>query len=458
MKKIISKIIVLAMFTSLVMLPQTAFAAVSLDETLTEWGFTEYHGPNGLNAECSVVDSEDSSHGEVLQIYAQGNVDRSNRYGGVQFNVTLESGKTYRFECDYKNNEVTVTGTDTTQCQLFTSMATSTHGTAYANLQVRLDSDFDWHHKSFTVKPTSTAVHKVQLGVAGNFVAWFDNVKIYRTDDPSVNLLPTSDFSTYTNVPRGFKDIKSNHSGELVANFEKVIENGDTVLKVTRANTGDDGDDWVGIRFIIPSSKLTVGHTYYFGFDYKKDSLDDNQSTAVLAGFGNNRGSRLTVQQTKGDALNWTWFSRDNISCTSIENFGIDIIVKRNAAMYLNNLRCYDLTSDPGKTVNLIPHGDFEPYIEVENVTFANGKATAYITNQAGTSRQAIMLAGAYDASENLVQATFGTQNTYNAQGANDAAYTAELTLPTASASSVKVFVWDNLIDCNAIGRSTLKP
>lgn len=455
MKKAISKIIVLSMLLTLAVFPQTASAAVTANSALTVFGFFNYVGPNGLNAECSVVDSEDDSHGEVLQIYASGNVDRTNRYGGIEYDITLEAGKQYRIEYDYKT--VGQNGTDIGR-QVFANLATTTHGANWNDLVTYPAATSDWVRKSYKISGTS-ATYKVQFGVAGNFTAWFDNIWVYDIDKPSVNLLPTSDFSTYTNVPRGFKDIKSNNSGALVANFEKVIEDGDTVLKVTRANTGSDGSDFVGIRFIIPSSKLTVGHTYYFGFYCKKDSLNNDQYTAVIAGFGNSHSNRsIEKHGGKGDALTWAVCSRDNISCTSTENFGIDIAVKRNAAMYLNNLQCFDLTSDPGKTVNLIPHGDFEPYIEVESVTFADGKATAYITNQAGTSRQAIMLAGAYDASENLVQATFGTQKTYDAQGANDAAYTAELTLPTASASSVKVFVWDNLTDCNAIGKSTLKP
>ena len=474
MKKAISKIIVLSMLLTLAVFPQTASAAsvVTLDSALTAFGFIKYNGTADFLADCTVVDSEDSSHGEVLQIYAQGNVDRSNRYGGVQFNVTLESGKTYRFECDYKNNEVTATGTDTTQCQLFTSMATSTHGTAYANLQVRLDSDFDWHHKSFTVKPTSTAVHKVQLGVAGNFVAWFDNVEVYDTSDATrTNLLPTKTFATaaeelaaptnleitshnygeatlswnavsnasgykvsksvdegsirelatvtttsltVTNttgkntyyvqalgdnanyidgkyaalefeealsklgIPQGYRSMLSNASGGIIVTWEQVVENGDNKLRITQQTSGANGDDWGGIRYIIDPSKLVKGHTYYFGFDYKKDSLNDAESTAVLAGFGNNRGSRLTAQQTKGDALEWAQFSRNNITCTNVENFGIDIIVKRNAAMYIDNLQCFDLTTDSARKHNLIENGDFEQkagstVADAENIMLTQG-------------------------------------------------------------------------------------
>ena len=64
MKKLVSKIITTAMIASTIVLPHTAHAAVTVDENITNWGFTAYQGPNGLNAVCSIVDSGEADHGD----------------------------------------------------------------------------------------------------------------------------------------------------------------------------------------------------------------------------------------------------------------------------------------------------------------------------------------------------------------------------------------------------------
>lgn len=470
MKKLVSKIITTAMIASTIVLPHTAHAAVTVDEALKNWGFTAYQGSNGLNAVCSIVDSGEADHGEVLQIYSTNNPDRNNRYGGIQYELDLQPG-TYRIFADFKCVEQL--GTDIGR-QRFISLATSTHGASWGDMVSNPSPSTEWGHKNYKITVKSAGKYKVQFGMAGNCIMYFDNIRVCNESNKGTdeNFLPTGDFSTKVveadklpapenlsissknygdatltwsavenassykvfksvdggtmkevaavsgtsatvkntsgnitysvqaigdgvnyadsdyatlsfkeelseaGLPDGYTAIKSNASGDIIFSYDVVEEDGDNVLKMTQHSSGANGSDWGGIRAMVDPVKLIPGHTYYFGFNYKKDSLNDEEYTKILVGLGNSKGNRTEVQASKGDALEWKWWSRNNVLCTNVNDFGIDIIVNRNASGYINNIICYDM-ADPNKT-NLIENAGFEQMEgvqapEAENVRLIQG-------------------------------------------------------------------------------------
>lgn len=470
MKKIISKVVAMSMLAAMVIMPKTAFAAVTVDENITNWGFTAYQGPNGLNAVCSIVDSGEADHGEVLQIYSTNNPDRNNRYGGIQFLLDLQPG-TYRIFADFKCVEQL--GTDIGR-QRFISLATSTHGALWGDMVSNPSPSTEWGHKNYKITVKSAGTYKVQFGMAGNCIMYFDNIRVCNESNKGTdeNFLPTGDFSTKVveenklpapenlsissknygdatltwsavenassykvfkfvdggtmkevaavsgtsatvkntsgkntysvqaigdgvnyadgefgsiefeeelskaGLPDGYTSIISNASGEIIFSYDVVEEEGNNVLKMTQHTSGANGSDWGGVRIIIAPEKLIPGHKYYFGLEYKKDSLNDAEYTKILAGLGNSRGNRSEVQASKGDSLEWKEWSYNQTVCSNANDFGIDIIVNRNAIGYIDNITCYDI-ADPNKT-NLIENPGLEQAegVEVpdaENVRLVQG-------------------------------------------------------------------------------------